>query len=154
MSRHIKHVLHGKSKTKEYKIWMHMVQRCADPNRIYYGGKGITVCEKWKDVRGFLEDMGSCPEGFSLERIDNSKGYLLENCRWIPKSEQANNRSTTHNIEYNGETLTITNWGRRLGVTDIAIRTRLKKGQTFSEIFKHYTSDLFKNSAWSKRYAH
>lgn len=90
------HVAGGKWST-EYNSWRAMVSRCTDPknNRYYaYGAKGITVCERWKTFAHFLADMGLKPtsQRHSLDRIDNTKGYYKENCRWATYSQQSKNR--------------------------------------------------------------
>ncbi len=72
--------------------WRSMHHRCANPNDKLYGGRGITVCQEWDDFDTFVEDMGACPEGHSLDRIDNSKGYSKDNCRWANASVQSSNR--------------------------------------------------------------
>ena len=90
---------HGHAKynarTPTYRTWQNMVQRCTNQNHThweYYGGRGITVCERWLTFDKFLEDMGSKPEGLTLDRINNDGNYELSNCRWATRSEQNFNR--------------------------------------------------------------
>ena len=83
---------HGLTKHRLCKTWDGMMQRCHNPNNTKYkdyGGRGIDVCERWKDIKNFIEDMfPAFQEGLSLDRIDNNKGYSLDNCRWTTRSIQ------------------------------------------------------------------
>jgi len=87
---------HGLSNTPEYRTYKAMLQRCTDKNHqgwIYYGGRGITICDRWlESFENFLADMGTRPtEGYSLDRIDSNGNYCKENCRWATQTEQNNN---------------------------------------------------------------
>ena len=81
--------------TGTYRSWCDMIQRCTNPRRDNYeryGGRGITVCERWMTFANFLADMGERPDGTSIDRIDNYRGYEPGNCRWATAIEQAQNK--------------------------------------------------------------
>ena len=106
---------HGLSSKMEYKIWSGIKKRCENnraSNWNYYGGAGITVCERWsKSFLNFYEDMGSAPsKEHSIDRINNELGYFKENCRWATKKEQAINRRSTIYIELHNEKRTVSEW--------------------------------------------
>lgn len=92
---------HGMSATTEYKTWLKMKERCSNPNDIeypFYGAVGINYCEEWKDFRLFIKDMGLKPDGnFTLDRIDLTKPYYKENCRWASKYVQNRNKRGNKN---------------------------------------------------------
>lgn len=123
---------HGGVATPEYRSWSMMKVRCMNPKsraRQNYGGRGITVCERWFDFANFYADMGPRPSPeHSLDRIDNSKGYELGNCRWATDSEQGRNKRNNSMLTLNGETLCITEWAARTGLKRRTIQARLIYG--------------------------
>jgi hypothetical protein len=124
---------HGKTKTVEYKTWIGILARCNNPNDQHfpqYGGRGITVCERWrKSFTSFLADMGTRPsDKHSIDRYpDNDGNYEPGNCRWATRSEQQRNKSVNRWLELNGETLTLAEWSERTGLPQNTILNRLKR---------------------------
>ena len=85
---------HGQHGTPTYNIWKGMrdrINRKKHKDYIHYGGRGIRYCERWEDYTAFLADLGECPPGYSLERVDVNGDYCPENCCWIPFNEQMKN---------------------------------------------------------------
>ncbi len=122
-----------KSETREYKIRRDMIQRCTNPKDTgyrRYGGRGITVCERWlASFQNFLDDMGSCPSPkHTIERIDNNGPYSPENCRWATWVEQCNNKRTNRFLTHDGETMTIVEWSRRTGINESTLYSRAERG--------------------------
>ena len=124
---------HGMSSSKEYRSWQGMKRRTTDPkNASYnrYGARGITVCDRWfNSFDNFLEDMGLAPSPeHSIDRIDNSKGYSKENCRWATKKEQVLNRDCTKLIEINGTKRTLADWCVEYGINKKTVSSRKHQG--------------------------
>jgi hypothetical protein len=129
---------HGRTGQRTNRIWKGMKTRCLNPrSKPYpnYGGRGITVCKKWKSFKGFLADMGEAPPGMTLERKDNNKGYNKSNCIWIPLSKQSQNRRCVHQIPARGKIQTIREWVAQTGVSPIVLRKRFLLGLTEEQLF-------------------
>ena len=118
----------GDKASPTVKSWRAMISRCCNPaNRGYirYGGRGISVCERWFEFSNFLADMGERPEGKTLERIDGSKGYCPDNCRWATPQEQQQNIKNNRHVSAAGEILTIRNASIKFGLEYQPFRTAL-----------------------------
>lgn len=122
---------HGMYRTRVYSIWSNMKHRCSNKNHKHYkhyGERGITVCKRWLVFGNFLKDMGEAPQGLTLERIDNNKGYSKSNCKWATMAEQANNKRDSFKIEYKTKLYTINQLAIKIGVTRFVIANRLREG--------------------------
>lgn len=125
---------HGHSNTRLYHIWQGIKRRCNNPNEIRfanYGGKGISMAKQWEDYKNF-EDWAlknGYQENLTIDRIDLSKGYEPSNCRWVTNESQANNKSNNVYVEINGETHTLGEWARIVGVSYKTIHTRYSRGE-------------------------
>ncbi len=122
---------HGKTNTPEYHCWAQMLARCANKKNPYYynyGGRGIVVCDRWRDFKNFLEDMGERPPGTSLDRIDNNSGYRKDNCRWADKQTQDNNKRSNHLLTVGCCTLTIAQWAKELSISKNTMLARVRSG--------------------------
>lgn len=129
------HTTHGHTKrhrpTPEYQAWGSMLARCRNPkNSSYpdYGGRGISVDERWLDFNAFLSDMGPRPPKASLDRIDNGKGYSKENCRWATQVQQANNTRAVRRVMYRGRLVTLRELSELTGIKLKTLRARVHLG--------------------------
>lgn len=117
------------SGTRTYYAWRSMRHRCCNPSNASwanYGGRGITVCERWaNDYDAFFEDMGEAPEGKSLERVDVDKGYYPENCVWASDLDQGRNKRNNRLLTYDGKTMCLSEWAEFLGVNMDTLHRRL-----------------------------
>lgn len=120
---------HGGAATPTYVVWSGMKRRCAIPTSsgyFRYGGRGIKVCERWMSFANFLADMGERPLGTFIERIDNDGPYSPENCKWATRAEQNRNTRRTKKITFNGTTLCLKDWARKLRLCPDTLKYRLK----------------------------
>ena len=123
---------HGMSHSREWVAWSSLRQRCEDKNHISYpryGAIGIKVCERWnQSFENFFADMGKCPEGCSIDRINNAGDYEPGNCRWATDFQQRTNKRTNRIVEFNGKSQTAVEWDIELGFPRGTIRARLFRG--------------------------
>lgn len=124
---------HGASDTLLYDVWVHMIQRCTNPNHksyAYYGGRGIKVCDRWRrSFKAFVEDMGQRPsDELSIDRIDCNGNYEPGNCRWATSEQQSLNRRNAHLLTYQGRTQPLSAWAKEFGMPRDRLKMRLKLG--------------------------
>lgn len=131
-----RHTKHGMYNTKVYKRWGSMLDRCYNENKKWYhlyGGKGITVCDRWHSFENFYADMGDPPSGCTIERIDSNKNYEPENCYWATPKQQSRNTSRNRLVSYNGETKCVAEWAEEFGIPRKTLMARLNYGWTPAE---------------------
>ena len=137
-----------------YSRWKMMRQRCNNPTfpkYKLYGARGIKICPAWDDFWQYVADMGDCPDGYTLERIDNDGNYTPENCRWASHTEQAANRRPRvdhKTLTLNGVTKTQAEWSRELGIGETTMSNRSRKGWSDEKIL---TTPVLTPSQASKR---
>ena len=115
----------------EHIVWRGMMARCNNPKSTgysRYGGSGITVCSRWKVFKNFMQDMSPRPEGMTLDRIDGSKGYSPDNCRWVPVAHQSRNRKDNVILTHGGKSMIVAEWARHIGMKHVTLKNRLRMG--------------------------
>jgi len=137
---------HGHSqgkRTREYNAWRAMKKRCLNPKSVgfeNYGGRGIKIHEPWiHDFQQFLADVGPAPsQKHSIDHIDPNGHYEPGNVRWATRSEQQNNKRNSRFLTCHGETMTLAQWARRLGLSPSSISEALQRGKSFEAyVVKH-----------------
>lgn len=132
----------GLSNSKLYNCWRSMKKRCytksckSYPN---YGGRGIKICEEWKDdFLAFYEWAvnNGYADNLSIDRIDNDKGYFPDNCRWVDATVQNNNRRNNDKIVFQGMEKSVSEWSRITGINRKTISERLKRGWSVEQALK------------------
>jgi hypothetical protein len=122
---------HGMRDNPIYDVWNAVIQRCTRPSFIGfkdYGGRGITVCDKWLTFQGFFEDMGERPfNGATLERMDNDGPYCKDNCKWATRAEQNNHTRRSVQFTFKGEQLTLAQIAEKCGMNKNTLSTRIYK---------------------------
>lgn len=122
---------------KTYQCWQDMKQRCTNPknhNFKNYGARGISVCDAWNSFDQFVLDMGMKPEGLTIDRIDNNKGYSPENCRWATRAEQRINQRTCRYVVLNGERMPLRHAAAIVGIHETTLQQRMDyQGLSFEE---------------------
>lgn len=124
---------HGQRKSREYAAWGNMKERCLNPANDkykYYGGRGITVCERWSKFENFLADMGPNPgPKYSLERRETNANYSPDNCYWASPITQANNKRNNRLITIGNETDTLANWCRKYEMVYSVVLYRIDRAR-------------------------
>lgn len=123
MGRHV----HGGAGTPTYKIWSGIKKRCLAIEDARYGGRGISMCDRWSNFASFFADMGERPTGMSIDRIDNNKGYEPGNCRWATPAEQSRNTRRNVKLTHNGQTLCVADWSKETGINAFCLYQRIRK---------------------------
>ena len=126
-----------------HECYVNMKTRCYNPNyELYsrYGGRGIKVCDEWKDnFKEFYNwTINGWKKGLTLDRINNDDDYKPDNCRWVDRIEQANNRHTNYLIKYKGRIKTMAQWSRILKIDYSFIQIRMYKNKTMEEVVKEW----------------
>jgi len=126
--------------TPEFRVWARMLRRCnysRGSSYYRYGGRGISVCDRWSEFMNFFMDMGPRPSSkHSIDRINNDGNYEPGNCRWATQKEQCQNTSKVRIFTVNGRSQTVSAWGEEYGIKRSTIYARLKRGLSIEQALK------------------
>ena len=147
---------HGLSTHPLNTIWCGMKERCNNPNADnykWYGGNGISVCDEWNEFKQFYDwaMRNGWRDGLSIDRIDNSKGYSPDNCRWANMTTQSNNRRNTVRLTFEGENHSLAEWSRITGITLQCLQGRVKANWPIEDIL---CKDNFRHKKRDERHFH
>ncbi len=136
----------GGKRSPTYTCWAGMLSRCRNPNDAEYhnyGARGILVCERWKDFRNFLADMGEKPRGRSIERVNNAKGYQPGNCVWATSGQQSRNTRRNIRVQVGNESLVLIDAAEKLGIAHGTLYQRIHRGWSGDRLLeaKHKPND-------------
>lgn len=139
----------NKNTIREYRQWKAMKSRCYSPSNkdLSYQQNNIQVCERWKNsYENFYEDMGDCPKGYSLDRIDNNNDYTPENCRWASQKEQCSNRGSFNLLyTFKGETKILKDWAKHFDIKYTTLYTRIfRSGMSFEKAIQNKNYNIRK----------
>lgn len=143
---------HGMRNERIYSVWCAMKERCQNPhNKSYarYGARGVSVCREWEEFATFYAWALSAGyrDWLTIDRIDNSKGYCPDNCRWATISQQNRNYSRNRMITYNGETKCLTDWAESNGIKPSTLAYRLKSGKPMEDALSRIDG---RKTRWTK----
>jgi hypothetical protein len=125
---------HGKTKSRLYQIWSGIKSRCLNPQNVAfknYGGRGITICDEWKDDFQAFYDWAisnGYRENLTIDRIDNDKGYYPKNCRWTTMKKQQNHRRNNKIVIYKNNKFTVSELAEKLNISVQTLCWRLRNG--------------------------
>lgn len=152
----IKETFHYMTGTRIHRIWRQMRARCESPGAKgykYYGGRGISVCERWQKFENFYEDMcDGYSDDMTIERIDVNGNYSKENCRWASNMEQQANKRNNRILIYKGEPIHLAELCRRTGVSKMKMQDRLAKGMAPEEAVENARASTYGKGRWAQKY--
>ena len=147
--KHERFETHGKSKTRIYRIYKGIIQRCYnskyDKNKKYYIDKKIKICDAWRnDFMAFYNwaMKNGYSDNLTIDRIDGNGNYCPENCRWVDVKTQSQNRSNVYKIYYKGQTYTLTDFSNKVSLSRSTIRKKIKAGYKIEDILQYYRRNI------------